>query len=226
MTGIANMRRVVEKATGDEIIYGQSAYVRYHEAVKHVADSTGNSMETACAVFCALSPQNNFYGTLRSCLSVLHWAGRIPDERITVTTYHHARARALRYLRGEEVFPSQTRGRKTLSFYDNILNPNTSLRVTVDGHILNIWENQPSRRLNQCRVTSQKYDEIEMSIIEEAQQFSCSPCDLQAILWFTWKRLHRIGYSGQADLFDGDGAMWKEITWSMKPFPAKALTVK
>lgn len=83
-------------------------------------------------------------------------------------------------------------GRKTRTFYDNIIDPvNKSGLVTVDGHMINAWRGEV-RQLKTIRMTDNQYTEVEQGIQEIAKQHGMPPSHMQALLWFGWKRKHRI----------------------------------
>jgi hypothetical protein len=83
-------------------------------------------------------------------------------------------------------------GRKTRTFYDNITDPdNASGLVTVDGHMINAWRGEV-RLLKTIRMTDAQYTEVEQGVQAFARLRNMRPSHMQALLWFGWKRKHRI----------------------------------
>lgn len=75
-------------------------------------------------------------------------------------------------------------GRKTKSFYHNMVYPTSSPYVTVDSHMTFLIGGQ--------NLTEKRYSLIEQAIKEKAFKVGLVPCQLQAMLWLTKKRLHGI----------------------------------
>lgn len=67
------------------------------------------------------------------------------------------------------------------------------------------------------------YDEVANAFRETAQEVGLLPCQLQSMLWFTWKRIHNVIYSPQLDAFR-DGNQWATLVdlEAVKAFPYKA----
>lgn len=191
-----------------DIKEGLQAYPRYREVMSVLAERFGFPIDRTTAAFVALSPNTDYQSNLRSLVSVLAGVRNdVPDHRIVVSTYNHNKRRAISYLRGETSFISPTRGRKILSFYDNILLPETSHRVTVDGHMVAIWRNA-NLTMKEATVGRREYDEIEAEVQRFAFYNHMRPCQMQAILWFVRKRLLGIKFDAQLGLFSDADDAW------------------
>jgi len=72
-------------------------------------------------------------------------------------------------------------GRKTQSFFENILEPNDSQRVTLDRHAFKI------AGFDIITLTNKQYDFMEECYQNCAKQVNMLPSELQAILWVYWR---------------------------------------
>lgn len=199
-----NLARLISKADAIDLRHGVNAYRVYNQVIKDFALSYAAKFEPTLAAFCALSPQNDYYGNLRSLASVLHAAQHsIPIEQVVVSTYKHCRDRAYLYLTGKADFLSTVKGLKIRAFYANILDPEDPVPVTIDGHMVCAWRgiNVP---MQSASVKPSEYDEIAKGVRDLAEEMNLIPNQVQAIIWLTRKRLQRIKYNPQLNLFGDD----------------------
>lgn len=182
---------------------GGLAYQRYHELMQLIARKHSVELHRVVAAFVALSPNNAYVENVRSLLSCLRGleAG-VPDDKIVVTTYKHCRERALLYLRGTP-FLDHAKGLKTRAFYANVLDPENSRDVTVDGHMWGVWVDQPLT-MKEAKVPDKKYRQVETAVQLLASAVRRRPHEVQATLWFARKRVLRVLYKDQLSLFAGD----------------------
>lgn len=199
-----HLRALLDKADAIDLRDGMSAYSTYNKVIHNFAQAYGAKFEPTLAAFCALSPQNDYYGNLRSLASVLHAVQHsLPIESVVVSTYSHCRNRAYAYLTGASDFLSSVKGLKIRAFYANILDPADPYPVTVDGHMVCAWRgiNVP---MKVASVRPPEYDEIAHNVRELASELELIPNQLQAIIWLTRKRLEKIKYNPQLNLFGDD----------------------
>lgn len=179
---------------------GIASYWRYRALMERLADFYRAPLPTVCAVFAALSPSNDYIGNLRSTVTLLRAfnEGR-PVERQATTTFYHCQVRAWSYLHGVS-FLDTVRGKKIRSFYLNILEPDDPHPVTVDGHGVSAWV---GARLRMSEVANSKwsYEKVAHDFRAEAFRQFMLPSQFQGVLWLTWKRVNRILFDGQRDLF-------------------------
>lgn len=209
-TGRDNLLAVLNRADSVDIAEGLVAYYRYREVMVSLGEYYGYSVETVTAVFAATSPNNDYVKNLRSTATLLagHRAG-LGIESLTVSTYGHCGRRAWRYLTGEADFLGTVKGKKIRAFYQNILNPLDPEPVTIDGHAVNAWR---GKAVALKKVASGKFDyeEVAQDYRLVARKRGMLPHQLQAIIWFAWKRINRILYNGQLGFFH-KGDAWKTL---------------
>lgn len=219
---IQRLNDVLEQADAIDVAEGMVAYERYQSTMRRFADYYRFTLEQTVAAFCALSPNNDYKGNLKSMATLLHgirdgW-GR---EEITATTYNACRDRAYYFATGRDGFLEKTKGPKTRSFYQNIVNPEDPTPVTVDGHMLGIW---CGKRMTMVEAVRERvaYNVVAHGINQVAFGRCLRGNQVQAILWFTWKRLGNVVYEPQLRLFQ-DGDQWETDVRpeDIKVFPRK-----
>ncbi len=211
---VANLISLWDQRDAIDHREGLMAYRRYRRVMQAFADHYDFPLKDVTSAFVALSPNSDYHGNLRSLASVL--AGvrdGVPVDQITVSTYNACRDRAVRYLTGEALFLKTVKGPKIRAFRDNILRPNTSREVTVDGHMVAAWVGgamtmkDASRHLKRAS----DYREIADGIRTVANDNGVAPCQAQAILWLTRKRVFAVKYSAQLELFTTKDDAWKTL---------------
>lgn len=196
----------------------------YHEVMIQLSVLGGVTVEKATSVFVALSPNNDYIGNLRSAITLLRtWKERGSLESVQVSTYRSCAARAWTYLQGTD-FLRSVRGPKIRSFYLNILNPDDSDPVTIDGHMVSLWFGYQMTMKDvviQRRLWS--YEKIAQNFRVVGSMFNLRANQVQAICWFTWKRVHNVKYSAQSDLFHSSTDQWKigQPLEMLSPFRAR-----
>lgn len=203
---VARLTHVLDRADAIDVAEGLVAYERYQATLQRFADYYRFTLEQTVAAFCALSPNNDYKGNIKSLATLLHGirSGWHRDE-ITVTTYNACRNRAHAFALGTE-FLAVTKGPKTRNFYQNIVDPTDPAPVTVDGHMFGIW---CGKRMTMVEAVRERiaYKEVAHGINQVAFSRCLRGNQAQAILWFTWKRMGNVVYSPQLQLFQ-DGDQW------------------
>lgn len=208
MTG-RNLRAMYELADADDRREGLLAYGRYNEVLRGFAEHYGQPFDRTVAAFCALSPNNDYLGNLRSLASVLAGVscGK-PCDAITVSTYKHCRDRAYKYVTGDAVFETSVRGPKILSFYRNILDPTDRKYVTIDGHMKAAYVGERLTMKEAIIRAHKEYDRIADATKRLARSEGLLPNQIQATIWFARKRTQRIKYNAQLSLFGNPEDKW------------------
>lgn len=207
----ANLEKLWSQADQLDISDGLKAYIRYHDMFFAMAHRYGTTIEVAVGVFSALSPNNDYLNNLRGAATLLHWArhGVTNLNNVNVGTFHHARARAIRLINGEPFF-EVSKGLKTRNFYLNIVDPTDPIPVTIDGHMY--WAaHGKDGTMTEVRLGRPEYREIAGNIRELAKRQGFLPCQMQAILWFTRKRIKQVVYDRQLDFMSADQGFQKTV---------------
>lgn len=211
---VANLKSLWGQRDAIDHREGALAYARYRKVMQSFAEHYGFRLADTTSAFVALSPNNDYHGNLRSLASVLDGVrDAVPVEQITISTYNACRDRAVRYVKGEVSFLATVKGPKIRAFRDNILRPFASKEVTVDGHMVAAWAGRALTMKDASRLLKNRaqYAEIAAGIAEIANDNGLAPCQAQAILWLTRKRVYRVKYSPQLELFSAANDSWKTL---------------
>jgi len=193
----------MERRLGREYYYTQrfkinTIYDKYYAYL--YARNLDISIKHAVGIFAALSPNNDEDSNYADLETVLR------DTNPTTSAYPSNLSKALRILHGENPLSVIT-GQKTRAFYLNTVNPyHTDLPVTIDGHMIGAFLGRRIKmRSREASLSKSGYSYIRQAVIEAAAIPSISiypPCDFQAIIWLTWKRMNNVRYTPQLRLFD------------------------
>jgi len=221
---IENLQAYYRQADEVDLREGLQAYKLYNKTMHAFAEHYGHPLDRVCAVFCALSPNNDYRGNLRSLASVLDGYNRgVPVEQVTISTYEHCRDRAWLYLDGQKDYVESVTGPKILSFYQNILDPEDPEPVTIDGHMVCCWYDKdvPMKDALFLLRGGEGYNAIASGCRKMAGDLGLVPNQLQAILWFTRKRIKNIRAELQYDLWSDPDDVWGTFWPPEKapPFP-------
>lgn len=219
-----NLAGLFAQADATDRREGALAYRRYHDLLKRIAEHYGFPFPATVATFVALSPNSDYFGNLRSLVSVIQGVNAgVPCDQITVASYKHCRDRAHSYLTGKNTFLEHAKGLKTRAFYTNILSPETDFDVVIDGHIHAAWAGQ-NWTMKEALVPRRKYREIAHDIKALAFRNQMMPHEMQATLWFARKRINRIKYFSQLDLFHATDDQWRTLPaiHDIKPYGSLA----
>ncbi len=199
------------KVGQDDLTFGLKAYGVYHRALRRWAAHFGFGFVQTVEAFAALSPNNDYVGNLRSLSAVMEAAARgRPD--FTISTYRACGLRAYSYLIGEVSFLDTVKGRKITAFRENILYPDTSRLVTVDGHMGSLWAGHDLTMKEAVPIVNRHYSDIERAISSVARKAKMAPCQAQATLWAYRKRTRAVLWDSQLDLFRGGTRLDAEAT--------------
>lgn len=218
-----NLHHYFAKADHVDMDEGMVAYERYNMVMRRLAEKYQFPLDATCAVFCALSPNSDYWGNLRSTVSVLQGVKDGRDEsEINVSTYRHCMLRAITYARGAR-FDTPDRGPKILNFYHNILTPHSNRWVTIDGHMVGVMRDSKGT-MKELIIRPSEYDHYAQLVKEFAFKNYMLPQQMQAILWFVRKRLLNVKFEGgNHDMFGDASDMWKTArdVDTIKPYPKR-----
>ena len=199
------MQRVFDAADQMDRNIGLQAWVRYHTLLERVAKRTGTTQEKATAVFAALSPNNDYLGNLRDAIRVLEAVrDGLTPEQTKVSTYHQNKFKAFALAKGTPPL-ELLKTPKVRNFFLNLLDPQDPQPVTVDGHMFNCWSGVRLRLDSAAqRYNAKHYFDVAADLHHIAVHQGLLVNQVQAICWFTWKRIHRIRHNDQLELLPAD----------------------
>jgi hypothetical protein len=221
---IDNLEAMLRRADPIDLDEGMVAYERYHMVMQRIASRFCWSMPAVTAAFVSLSPNSDYFGNLRSTISLLDGIKRgLGPDQITVSTYGHCKRRAYAYAMGDASFLLETKGPKITNFYHNIVDPRDGRWVTIDGHMSAIWQGK-NLTMREALIPARTYARIRDDLLRLAFRNFMLPNQLQAILWFTRKRVDNIVYDPQLQLFAERGDVWatfRDIN-QIDPYPFRS----
>lgn len=205
---VVNIHKVL--ALSDDIDYkeGKEAYSNYNKLLRRVSEFYKVGFTPTVAAFASLSPSNDYMGTLRSVVTLIQAVKKnIPIDKISTSTYRHCLVRAYEYFTGQKDFLLETEGLKIKNFYCNILHPEDKQYITIDGHAHSIWLGK-HMTMKEALFSRSKYFIIAEDYKKAAKQVGLLPNQVQAITWFTWKRINLIRYDSQVSIFNEGCDYW------------------
>jgi hypothetical protein len=189
----------LDLATSDTFPEGLQWYLLAHQFSVQLAHDTHIPLATVVGVIAALSPSVYWELNKRQAEALCRQAAEgLPLEDVPLTTYGGQCRRALaivraRYEHAEDVITllngaGRPRAFKTVAFFWNILTPEARHRVTVDQHIVAAlgWEDRFTPGAAGC------YTAVADAIIAVAARRGLVPCQVQAIVWCTYKALKEL----------------------------------
>lgn len=193
-----NIRIVFDKATPKEITSGIYWYEEAGKTASLISEAYEITKETACLVIAALSPNNNWMRNISDAWKVAKCWHRTKDyanetqrnferERLTTCTYSANKRKAFDILDGRL---SVLNGLKTANFARNLNGCEDS--VTVDVHAFSIANSKRITAKEMTGIRPNDYAEIAEAYRLLAQSISIAPAHLQAIVWQTWRRIHKL----------------------------------
>lgn len=200
--GMYRLKLWYELASDLDHEYGLDAYNMYQRDIDAIGLVGLATLQEKIAAFALLSPNNDYGGNLR-CLRIVLEGHRdgIPVERLKgLTTYRACAKRAYRVLDGIDwVFSPYAK--KTYNFYQNIWQPNNPEYVTIDGHMYNLWKGERNLLKSVAvKFRAKEYEEIAQGFRIVAKEVGLLPNQLQATLWWCYKRMLGIRFDYQMDL--------------------------
>lgn len=195
-----NILKVYEQAEPDELRYGLNWYHIANLEAKKLSMEFGVTVGQAAGIIAALSPNQSWLTNLNAVRTLLQAVkdGKQPGD-IKIPAYGLNKLKGFQIALGAK--PSKVLGGlKVRAFYQNILRPNSSLEVTVDGHAYSVWHGTRFRVTDGDNKAGQKipnlakmgrYDAIAEDYREVARQLGLQPWQVQAVTWVVWRRLIR-----------------------------------
>jgi hypothetical protein len=225
--GYVNLEHMFLRADGYDMREGLLAYQRYHDVMANLSTKYEVKLPAVIAAFCALSPNNDYEGNLRSVVTLLHgWRHDWKLDEVQVSTYRHCLYRAWSYVAGDRSFLDDAKGLKIRNFYHNILAPEDNRFVTIDGHMVAIYRGLNLTMKDAICKGVREYGEIALACKAIAFKHFIRPNQFQAVCWFVRKRIYhiKVGSAAQYDLLcPDDQDMWETFRdiEHVKPFPKR-----
>lgn len=176
-----NIQRVFENATIKDYQEGLKWYSEAHDFANDLAKTYGIGKMKVAGIIAAMSPMKAWKTNKE-----------IAEEFISCGTSGHTASQTEKaksiYCGDEtkEYIERTLNGLKTINFFNNIYNPSDEEYVTIDRHHLYI-----STGMDVQTCTTKQYQFIKKHTVMFSKSVNLTPCNLQAVLWVTWKRMKK-----------------------------------
>lgn len=166
------LQELFEKASLTQYMHGLDWYAIAYTKAERLAERYELPLFKVIGVLAALSPNNKWERNLKDADLFL----ATPSLDTKVCTFKNQRIKALAILQADnEVHVEKIlNGRKTISFFQNIMYHSTSRLVTVDLWMFRIAE-LPHKKQN--------YEVISKAVSNVSKKNSVLPHQLQAVVW-------------------------------------------
>lgn len=200
---VDNLKKILDAAAPYDVEAGIDSYRKYHRIMVKLANHCKTTPTIACAVFAALSPNNDYYGNLRDANKLLCAArDKKSLSDFTVSTYGQNKRKAWWIAHGADPLLHIV-AYKTRNFFMNITDPEDRKPVTIDGHMLNVWRGKRENLVG-IHFPPKLYEVVADGVRSVAAERDMVPCQVQAIIWLAWRRLHGIQSTHQLEMWDAE----------------------
>lgn len=182
-----NILKTYWQATADELRDGNLWYQEANEEADRLADENGLEMEQTAAMIAAVSPGMRWERNVECAERII--LGE-PLDGLGVRWYDGVK-KAKRILRNHNPM-DVLKGNKVRAFFACILNPDNRVSCCIDGHAYGIWCGKRIPLDEIPPINDRLYFRIASDYCVVARDLAISPCQLQAITWVTWRRLHQV----------------------------------
>lgn len=182
-----NLLRCYHLATMEERDSGMTWYRDANCEADRLAVENGIDVQQSAGIIAAVSPGLRWERNVACAERIIK--GEVLDG-LGVRWYDGV-WKAEKILRGKAPM-HVLRGNKVRAFYACILDPSNRLHVCVDGHAYAIWVGRRVTLDDVPTLNDRLYTRIAADYANVAYQVGITPCQLQAITWVTWRRLHSV----------------------------------
>lgn len=192
---VTNILTCYGMATRQEKLDGLQWYNRARRDCRKVAKTKNLSLMKVAGVVAASSPNLRWPKNVPTAEKIIdgHTAQIDHADIDGCMAYKANRLKGYKVLDGVNRYAAILKtlnGPKVSAFFDNIMGGDS---VTVDGHARNIaYGERVALKSNAANIGKAEYINIAMSYRAAAAILGIKACDLQAITWETWRRIHGI----------------------------------
>ena len=192
---VQNILTTYGAATKQEKHFGMRWYKIAKRDCRQLATAKGVTLRHAVGVVAATSPNLRWEKNVHTAAQVIdgHANNIAPDEIQSCMAYKPNRAKGYSILdtvNRSTAIMKVLNGPKITAFFDNIMGGDS---VTVDGHARNIaYGERVNLKDNKANIGKKEYGVIAQAYRDAAAILGIRACELQAITWCAWRRMHGI----------------------------------
>lgn len=182
-----NLLATYHKANAAEICDGQLWYRDRNCEANRLAEENGLTIRQTAGIIAAVSPGLRWEKNVECAERIIRGESL---NGLGVRWYNGVR-KAERILAGHD--PDVVlKGNKVRAFASCIVNPSDSVAVCIDGHAYAIWCGRRIPLDDVPPLNNRLYHRIAGDYVFVAKVLSIRPCQLQAVTWCCWRRLHNV----------------------------------
>lgn len=188
MKTIKPLQNILQHTDAEEYAQGLSWYKEANAFVHELSEMSGYSSDIIARLLAILSPACPWERNKKDATAMA--LSSSPLEDVVVSTYGNNKRKAIQLLRHGDI--SQLSGKKVVSFYNNIINPDCPKHVTIDRHAIRacLPKNHKAKALD-SDIADAQYRQAEKIYKRLAHRMNLTPCSLQAIVWVTYRNKFR-----------------------------------
>lgn len=193
----SNIYAVYQLATVADIEEGKYWYLLASNIAMNLALKYGVSYSQAAAVIAALSPRNKWHRNVLDAENLIiayKTAGVEGCASVKVCTFGGNKAKAIKILEtsstNEQDYADILSGPKLREFYCCIAG--YADEVCIDGHAYSIWSGGRITLANIPSIGKKLREQIKEDYRQAAKEAGLKPCQMQAITWCVWRRIHGV----------------------------------
>jgi hypothetical protein len=166
------LQAIFDRASEQQIAEGRAWYPTAYLHALQLSLNHNKPLYVTAGIIAALSPNNKWERNLYD--AELFLSKPSLDTKVCTFLMNRRKALAILDAKNQDEVRHILRGRKTVSFYDNMVNNESSYRVTVD-----LW----MFRAAEVKASDKHYRLIEDAVLEMALESELLPMDIQAVIW-------------------------------------------
>jgi hypothetical protein len=180
-----NILACFHKATESELRAGLAWYADAADESERLARENKVTVKQAAGVIAAVSPGLRWERNVEVAERIIR---KRTLKGLGVRWYDGVK-KAKRILKGQST-ETALKGNKVRAFHACILG--SDLAVCVDGHAYAIWIGRRVTLDDVPTLNDKLYRRIAADYVTVAKTLNVRPCQLQAITWVAWRRLHEV----------------------------------
>lgn len=190
-----NILKTYGMATKQEKLDGFRWYKKAKRQCKGLASDQNVTLRKAVGVVAATSPNLNWNKNIHTAAQVIEgYKKGLDHEQIEgCMAYKSNRLKGYKVMENvnrSEAILKTLNGPKISAFFDNIMGGDS---VTVDGHARNIaYGERVQLKSDKANIGVVEYRTLAQAYRDAAAILNVKACDLQAITWVAWRRMHGI----------------------------------
>jgi len=192
---VINILKCYNLSTGQERLDGMRWYRKAKSDCRKLANDKNISLQLAVGVVASASPNLNWNKNVHTASQIIdgHKSNVDHTEIENCMAYKANRLKAYKVLDGvnrHKAILKTLNGPKISAFFDNIMGGDS---VTVDGHARNIaYSERVQLKSDKANIGVVEYRTIAQAYRDASAILNIKACDLQAITWVAWRRMHGI----------------------------------